>query len=89
MRAVLKVDDGHLVQESRHIDKGPFALHVFTDGSARKTSRKEMCAGWGFTAMKSYQNRDEVPMVEACGPVQIAEGGEYYVGAIRATSNTA
>ena len=23
--------------------------------------------------MRSYQNRDEVPMVEACGPVQIAE----------------
>ena len=54
-----------------------------------KISRKEMCAGLGFTAMKSYQNRDEVPMVEACGPVQIAEGGEYYVGAISATNNTA
>ena len=38
-----------------------------SDGSARKISRKEMCAGLGFTAMKSYQNRDEVPMVEACG----------------------
>ena len=63
--------------------------NFFTDGSARKTSRKEMCAGWSFIAMKSYQNRDEVPMVEACGPVQIAEGGEYHVGAIRATKNTA
>ena len=39
--------------------------------------------------MKSYQHRDEVPMVEACGPVQTAEGGEYCVGAIRATNNTA
>ena len=29
-----------------------------------KVSRNETCAGWGFTAMKSYQNRDEVPMVK-------------------------
>ena len=85
----LNVDDGHLAQESRHSDEGVFALYVFTDGSARKTSRKETCAGWGFTAMKSYQNRDEVPMVEACGPVQTAEGEEYCVGASRATNNTA
>ena len=35
---------------------------------------------WLFTMMKSYQGRDEAPMVEACGPVQTAEGGEYYVG---------
>ena len=28
-------------------------------------------------------------MVEACGPVQFAEGREYRVGAIRATNNTA
>ena len=42
---------------------------------------RETSAGWGFTAMKSLQNRDEVPMVEACGSVQIAEGGECHVGA--------
>ena len=28
-------------------------------------------------------------MVEACGPVQPAEGAEYHVGAARATNNTA
>ena len=28
-------------------------------------------------------------MVEACGPVRIAEGGEHHVGAIRATNGTA
>ena len=28
-------------------------------------------------------------MVEACGPVQTAEGVEYYLGAFRATNNTA
>ena len=28
-------------------------------------------------------------MVEACAPVQTAEEGEYYVGALRATKNTA
>ena len=39
--------------------------------------------------MKSLRNREEVPMVEACGSVQTAKGGEYYVGAIRATNNTA
>ena len=38
---------------------------------------------------KSYQNRDEGPMVEPCGQVQIAEGGKYYAVAIRATHNTA
>ena len=82
MRALLKVDDGHLARESRHSDGASFALCVFTDGSARKTSRRETCSGWGFTAMKSYQNRDEVSMVEACGQVLIAEGGEYYVGGL-------
>ena len=54
-----------------------------------KISRRETCAGWGFTVMKSYQARDEAPMVEACGLVQLDEGREYYVGAIRATNNTA
>ena len=40
--------------------------------------------------MKSLQIRDEVPMVEASGPVQSVEGGDYYyVVAIRATNNTA
>ena len=28
-------------------------------------------------------------MVEACGPVHTAEGAEHYVGAVRATNNTA
>ena len=69
--------------------KALFALYAFTEGSARKISRKETFAGWSFTAMKSYQNREEVPMVEACGPVQTAEGEEYCVGAVRATNNTA
>ena len=27
--------------------------------------------------------------MEACGPVQTAEGAEYYVGVVRATSDTA
>ena len=66
-----------------------FALYLFTDGSARKISRKETCAGWDSTAMRSYRNRDEVLLVEACGPVQTAAGGEFYVGAICATNNTA
>ena len=78
-----------LLRSHGSVVKPFFALYVFTDGSARKISRKEMCPGWGFTAMKSYQNRDEVPMVEACGPEHIAGGGEYYVGAICATNDTA
>ena len=77
VRAFLNGDDGHL------------AFALFTDGSARKISRKETCAGWVFTAMGSKQNRDEVPLVEACGPVQTAEGGEHYECAICATNNTA
>ena len=43
VRAVLNVDDGHLAQESRHSDKGTFALNVFTYTSALKTSRREVC----------------------------------------------
>ena len=82
MRAFLNVDDGQLAQESLHSDEGLFALYVFTDGSARKMSRKETCAGWCFTAMKSCQNRDENPMKEAFG-------GEHCLGAIRATNHTA
>ena len=81
------MDDGLSAQESRLSGEASFALFVFPDGSARNFSRKEMSVGWGFTAMKSHQNRDEVPTVEACGPVQIAEGGEHYLGAIRATNN--
>ena len=61
----------------------------FTDGSVVKTSRKETCAGWGFTAVKSHRDSEEVPKVEACGPVQTAEGEKYCVGATRATNNTA
>ena len=38
--------------------------------------------------MKSYHGRDEVPMVESCGPVQTVEG-ECCVGATRATNSTA
>ena len=82
MRAIWNVDDGHFAQESRLCGEASFAQYVFTDGSARKISQ-EMCAGRGFTVMKSNQSRDEIPMV------QIAEGGEYCVGAIHATKNTA
>ena len=89
MRASLIVDDGLLAEESRHSDEAYFALYVFTDGSARKFSVRETCAGRGFIAMKSIQNRDEVPMVETCGLVQTAEGREYFVGASRAPNNTA
>ena len=65
VRAILNVDDGHLAQESRHSDEGLFALYFLPGGSARKTSRKETSAGWCFTAMKSYQNRQKGPMVES------------------------
>ena len=90
MRDSLDVDGGHLAQPPRSGEKDAFALHVSIDGSGRKILRRETCAGWGgFTVMQSYQGRDEAPVVEACGLVQTAEGGEYYVGAIRATNNTA
>ena len=65
-----------------HRDKASFALYVFTDGSARKISHTETCAGWGFIAMKSLQNRDEIPMVEACGHVR----GEYCGGFAQRTN---
>ena len=89
VRACLNVDDCRFAQESRHSDGSLCALYVFTDGSVRNISRREKCAGLGSTAMSSNQNRDEVPMVDACGPVQTDEGAEYYVRAIRATNNTA
>ena len=89
MRAHFKVDDGCFAQESWHSDEVTFALNIFTDGSARKISRRVTCAGLGFTAVKSIQNRDDASMVEACGLVQTDEGGENFVGAIRATNNTA
>ena len=57
-------------------------------GVVRKTLLHCMCLlmdQLGKSRAESYQGRDEAPMVEACG----AEGGEYYVGAIRATNNTA
>ena len=48
---------------------------------------RETCAGLGFhTAMRSIQ---KWRWWKLCGLVQIAEGQEYFVGAIRATNNTA
>ena len=55
VRVSLDVDGGHLAQPPRSGEKDPFALYLFTDGSARKISRIETCAGLGFTAMKSSQ----------------------------------
>ena len=68
--------------------EGHFDLHMFTDGSARKFSRKVTCAGWSLTAMKTYRNDGGAPIVSACGPVQTNEGGEFWV-ATRAKNNTA
>ena len=86
----LNVDDGHFAQESRLCGEASFALYVFHGWFRSKNFVQRNVCWLGFTALKSYQNRDKVPMVEACGPVQIAEGGEkYYVGAIRARKNTA
>ena len=39
--------------------------------------------------MSSHQNRDGVPMVEACRPVKTVEGAECCVEAVRAANNTA
>ena len=66
-----------------------FDLYLFTDGSARKISRKLTCAGWRFIGMNSYRNVVCAPVVSACGPVQTNEQGELWVGAMRATNNTA
>ena len=78
-----------IVVRRSHSDEGTFALYAFHGWIGSKYfSTKKGC--WlGFTAMKSYQNRGEVPMVEACGPVQTAEGADHHVGAVRATNNTA
>ena len=48
------------------------------NGSARDVSRRQKCAGWGFTAMKKPLRPGDQPM-EAHGPVQIT----------RETNNTA
>ena len=70
--------------------EGNFDQYRFTDGSARKISRKMTSAGWGFAAMKTYRNDGGgSPIVSACGPVQTDESGEYWVGATRPTNNTA
>ena len=46
LRAILNVDDGHVAQESRLSGEASSSLYAFTDGFARKFSRKEMCSGW-------------------------------------------
>ena len=40
--------------------------------------------GWSFTARPG-----DKPMVEACGPVQINTGENFYIGATSVTNNTA
>ena len=79
----------NLAQVHCEID-GHFDLYMVTGGSARKFSRKTICAGRGFNAMKTYRNDGSgAPIVSACGQVQTNEAGEYWVGATRATNNTA
>ena len=56
---------------------------------SKKFSRKLTCAGWGFIGMKSYRNDGDAPLVSACGPVHTNEHGDFWVGAMRATNNTA
>ena len=45
--------------------------------SRHGVKRKTVLAGWGFTVMKSYQGRDEAPMVEACGLVDCSRNEQH------------
>ena len=76
-------------QELRLSDNPSFALYIHTDGSARNETRTQKRAGWGFTAMTKRPRLEDKPMIEACGPVQISKREEFYIGATRATNNTA
>ena len=82
MRAQLKIDSGPFGQELRLSDNPSFEL------SFTKRIRPG-CAGWGFTAMTKRLRPGDKPMVEACGPVQINTGENFYIGATRVTYNTA
>ena len=74
VRAQLNV--GPYGQEPRLSDNPSFALFC-------------PCAGWGFTAMTNRPRLGDKPMVEACGPVQINTGENFYISASRAKNNTA
>ena len=90
VRAFLNADDRRCAQESRHSDEGLFCTVRFSLMDQLEMFRDEKSVQAGVSQqVRSHQNRDEVPMVEACGPVQTAEGAEYFVGALRATNNTA
>ena len=60
---------GQLAQELRLSYISYFALHVFTDGSARDLPRKRQCGRWSFTASTVYSRHGGKLLVEACGPV--------------------
>ena len=89
MRTQLNGGSGSFGQELRLSDNPSFAMYIYTDGSALDESRTQKCAGWGFTAMTKRPRLGDKPMVEACGPVQISKGGEFYIDATRVTNNTA
>ena len=89
MRTQLNGSSGPFGQELRLCDVSSFALYVYTDGSDRDETRTQKCAGWGFTAMTKRPRCGDKPMIEACGPAQITKGEEFYIGATRATNNTA
>ena len=76
-----------MAQQQRR--EGPCNLFIFINGSARKISCKLTLAGWGFTVMENYGKGNRPPIVSACGPIQTNEDGELWVGATRATNNTA
>ena len=50
---------GMAQQEER---EDPCSLFIFTDGSARKISRKLTYAGWGFTVMENYRKGSDLPL---------------------------
>ena len=51
VRTQLNEGSGFFGQELRLSDNPSFALHIYTDDSAREESRTQKCAGWNFTSM--------------------------------------
>ena len=72
--------------ERPRVDPAPeVGICIATDGSGMRDGR----AGWAYTAREDVRRRVGPQCAEECGPVILAQDDAEYIGAQKATNNTA
>ena len=67
------------------------AFHAYPDGSCLFKRRKATTAGWGLVVFRfgDVPENGGVPIVSACGPVNVDSKSSMFLGAERWTNHTA